>query len=136
MTQVRKPVPPVDPDTRPFWEGCKRHELLLQRCDDCGAFRYPPRQFCGRCFSDNTQWVRASGRGTVYSYTVIRQIGHPAFRDQVPYVVAYVDLEEGVRMMSNIVQCPPERVHIGMPVEVVFEEVTDLITLPKFRPVA
>ena len=132
----KKPVPRIDEESKGFWEACQRHELYLQRCGECGAFRYYPRALCPSCLSDRTEWVRSSGTGTIYTFTVVYQNLAPGFRDELPYVLAYVELEEGVRMLTNIVGCPPEAVRIGMPVEVVFEDVTPAVTLPKFKPVS
>jgi hypothetical protein len=130
----RKPLPRVDEESRGYWEGLARHELWVQRCRDCAAVRYPPRALCPTCLSAATDWVRASGRGTVYSFTVTHQNHAPGFRDEVPYVLAFVELEEGPRLMTNIVGCAPDAVRIGMPVVVVFDDVTPEITLVKFRP--
>jgi uncharacterized OB-fold protein len=130
----RKPLPRVDEESRGCWEALARHELYFQRCRDCGLRRFYPRALCPACLSSATDWVRASGRGTVYSFTVTHQNQAPGFREELPYVLALVELEEGPRVMTNIVGCPPERVCIGLPVEVVFEDVTPEITLPKFRP--
>jgi uncharacterized protein len=129
-----KPLPRIDEESKGFWEACQRHELYLQRCRGCGALRYYPRALCPSCLSDRIEWVRASGKGTVYTFTVTYQNQAPGFRDALPYVMAYVELDEGVRMLTNIVGCAPAEVRIGMPVEVVFEDVTPLIALPKFRP--
>ena len=134
--KYKKPVPHVDEESKGFWEACQRHELYLQKCGSCGTVRYYPRALCPACLSDDTAWVLSSGRGTVYTYTVTFQNQSAGFREEVPYVLAYVELEEGARMLSNIVGCPPDAVHIGMPVEVVFDDVTAEITLPKFRPAA
>ncbi len=134
--EYRKPLPRPIQTTRPFWEGAKAHELRLQRCRACGEHIFYPRVLCPHCLSEDLEWVRASGRGRVYTYTVVRRPAHPAFKDDVPYVLAIVELEEGPRLTTNIVGVPPEEVHIGMPVEVVFEDVTDEVSLPKFRPVA
>ena len=130
----RKPLPRIDEESRGYWEALARHELYLQRCRACGTFRFYPRALCPDCLSDATEWVRASGRGTVYSFTVTYQNQAPGFREEVPYVLAIVELAEGVRLMTNVVGSSPETVRIGMPVEVVFEDVTPEITLPKFRP--
>ncbi len=135
MTLYRKPLPSVNKETSPYWEGCRRGELLIPRCRDCGWYQFYPRAVCGNCLSQNIEWVPSSGRGQVYSYTVIHQNQSPGFASEVPYVLAYIELEEGVRMMSNVVNCPPDEVRIGMPVEVLFEPATKEITLPKFRPV-
>jgi hypothetical protein len=129
-----KPLPRVDEESKGFWEACQRHELYLQRCCDCGALRYYPRALCPSCLSDRIEWVRASGKGTVYTFTVTHQNQAPGFRDALPYVMAYVELDEGVRMLTNIVGCAPDDVRIGMPVELAFEDVTPDITLPKFKP--
>jgi uncharacterized OB-fold protein len=130
----RKPLPHVDEESRGFWEALARHELYFQRCRACGTKRFYPRALCPACLSSATEWVRASGRGTVYSFTVTYQNQAPGFREELPYVLAIVELEEGVRMMTNVVGCAPEAVRVGMPVEVVFEDVTPEVTLPKFRP--
>ena len=130
----RKPLPRIDEESRGYWEALARHELYLQRCRACGTFRFYPRALCPACLSDATEWVRASGRGTVYSFTVTYQNQAPGFREEVPYVLAIVELAEGVRLMTNVVGSSPETVRIGLPVEVVFEDVTPEITLPKFRP--
>ena len=131
-----KPLPRIDEESKGFWEACQRHELYLQRCDGCGALRYYPRALCPTCLSDRIEWVRASGKGTVYTFTVTYQNQAPGFRDALPYVMAYVELDEGVRLLTNIVGCAPTDVRIGMPVEVVFEDVTPQVTLPKFKPAA
>ena len=130
----RKPLPRIDEESRGFWEALARHELYFQRCRDCGTKRFYPRALCPSCLSSATEWVRASGRGTVYSFTVTYQNQAPGFREDLPYVLAVVELEEGVRLMTNIVGCAPETVHIGMSVAVVFEDVTPGVTLAKFRP--
>ncbi len=129
-----KPLPRVDEESRGFWEACRRHELALQRCRACGAFRYYPRALCPECFSPDAQWTLCSGRGTVYTFTVTHQNQMPGFREALPYVLAYVLLDEGVQMLTNVVGCPPEQVRIGMPVEVTFEDASDEIAIPRFRP--
>jgi hypothetical protein len=138
MTAERKypkPLPRIDEESKGFWEACQRHELYLQRCRACGTFRHSPRALCPACLSSDTEWVRSSGRGTVYTFTVTYQNQAAGFRDELPYVLAYVELEEGVRLLTNIVGCAPDAVRIGMPVEVVFDDVTPEVTLPRFRPV-
>ena len=130
----KKPLPRIDEETRGYWEACARHELYVQRCRNCGTKRFYARAVCPKCLSSDTEWLRASGRGTVYSFTVTHQNQAPGFREELPYVLAYVELAEGPRMMTNIVGCAPDAVRIGMPVEVVFEDVTPEITLPRFRP--
>jgi hypothetical protein len=129
-----RPLPRIDEESRGWWEALARHELYVQRCRGCGTKRFYPRAVCPACLSGATEWVRASGRGTVYSFTVTHQNQAPGFHDAVPYVLALVELAEGVTLMTNVVDCAPEEVRIGMPVEVVFEDVTAEVTLPKFRP--
>ena len=130
-----KPMPVPDADSRRFWEGCREHRLQIERCADCKTARFPPAALCPHCRSSRSEWVTASGRGTVFSWIVVR---HPVPKDmyagEVPYVVALVELEEGVRMPTNIVGCEPDAIRAGMPVEVVFEDVSADITLPRFRP--
>jgi uncharacterized OB-fold protein len=127
-----KPLPVINEESRPFWEGCKRHELVLQHCAACGAFQYYPRALCRACHSDRLGWEPVSGEGSIYSYTVCHRPAGPAFTPDVPYVVALIALAEGPRMVSNIVTDDPDAVRIGQPVRVTFEDVTDEITLPKF----
>lgn len=130
--KIEKPVPTPTLETRPYWEGCARHELLIQRCDACGNHQFFPRLYCSSCFSDRVGWTRASGRATILSFTVVRRPVSPAFADEVPYVVALVTLEEGPTMMTNIVGCEPEALRVGMPVEVTFENRGD-VSIPQFR---
>lgn len=118
-----------------FWEACARGELLLQRCGACGTFRHPPSSICPKCLSDRHEWVPASGRGTVYTYAVVRQALRSNWEEKLPYVVAVVELDEGPKILTNLVNVPPEAVSIGMPVEVTFEE-RDGSVLPVFQPPA
>ena len=127
-------LPQPGPVSQPFWEAARRHELVLQRCSGCEAHVFYPRYNCPHCGSQDLEWVTAPGRGTVYSYTVARRPTHPAFADRVPYVIAIVELEEGPRMTTNIVDCDPDSVHIDMPVAVTFEDISDEISLVMFRP--
>ena len=130
-----KPVPVPDADTEPFWSACREGRLSVQCCSGCGAKRLPPERFCPKCHAAESEWRDVSGRGKVYSWIVVR---HPVpgdvYAGDVPYVVALIDLAEGVLMASNIIDCDPDAVTAEMAVEVVFEAVTDDITLPKFRP--
>jgi|SRR3974390_1064741 len=129
-----KPVPIADFDSAPFWEGCRQHRLLLQCCTACDHPRFPPSGMCPRCRSMQSKWVAASGRGRLYSWIVVRHpIPREIYAGEVPYVVALVDLEEGVRIATNIT-CVPEDLTGDMPVEVVFDDVTPELTLPRFRP--
>ena len=134
MERYEKPVPEPDQVTGPFWQAAKQGRLLIQRCPNCGGNQFYPQSSCRRCLSDELEWVAATGKGTVYSYTVIHRAPSRTFEPDVPYTVALVDLDEGCRMISNIVDVSPQDVHVGMQVEVVFEEITPEISLPKFRP--
>lgn len=134
MFQIDKPAPAVTEDGAPWWEGCRHGELRVQRCTACGQLRWPPAILCARCLTDGGEWVTLSGRGTVYSFIVVHRPQHPAFFGDVPYNVAIVELEEGIRLHSNVVGCTNEELRLGMPVEVVFEKVSDEVSLPKFRP--
>lgn len=129
-----KPVPVPSEESKPYWEAARRRELKLQRCLDCGAFRFPPSVLCPECSSRSAEWAAVSGRGKVYSYVVFHRAYHPAFAGDLPYAVACVELEEGPRLLSNITGVAPEKIRCDMPVEVVFEPVTEEVTLPKFRP--
>jgi len=129
-----KPLPQVSPDMAPFFEAARRHELVVQRCAGCGALRFPARPICSRCLGREAIWVPASGRGTVFSFAVMHQASHPGFAADVPYAVVVIELEEGPRVLSNLIGCAVGDIHIGLPVEVAFEELTPEVTLPKFRP--
>lgn len=133
--KMQKPLPGIDELNKPFWEAARRHELVLQRCRKCGSYRYPAGLTCPGCVSDELDWTRVSGRGTVYTWTVFHRAYHPAFAGEVPYAVVAVELEEGPRMTTNLVECKLTDIKIGMPVAVVFEDVSNEISLPKFRPI-
>ncbi len=133
-----KPLPTPDPLTKIYWDSVKAHAMQLQKCADCGQFIFYPRAVCPGCFSRNLRWTPVSGRGKIYGFT-INMGRHPstaAFGADVPYVIALVELEEGPRMMTNIVgvEPSPEHVKVGMDVVVQYDDVTDSITLPKFKP--
>ncbi|MBS4214903.1 MULTISPECIES: Zn-ribbon domain-containing OB-fold protein [Neobacillus] len=130
---IEKPLPIPDGDSDVFWQGCKEHKLLIQKCEDCSSYIFYPRVLCPNCFSEKVEWVQSSGVGKVYSFTIARRPGGPAFKDEVPYVVALIELEEGVRMLSNIIDVDVDKVDCDMPVEVVFQVEGDF-TLPKFKP--
>ncbi len=133
-TEIKHPKPYSDWETRAFWEGIRRHEILLQRCADCSAVQHRPRAICATCLSSRVEVFEASGRGTVHTYTVTHQNQAPAFRGAVPYVLAYVDLAEGVRVLTNIVGCEPGEVQIGMDVVVDFKDLDAETAVPRFRP--
>jgi hypothetical protein len=134
VEQWERPLPRPDNVSKPFWEAASRGELLIQRCPS-GHRQFYPRAVCRVC-GDDPEWEQASGRGTVHTYTVIRQNHARPFRDELPYVVAMVDLVEGVRMMGNITGCAPDEVYIGMPVEVRMVQAEPDVGVPFWRPVA
>jgi hypothetical protein len=133
-TTLPNPVPALSPETEEFWAATAEGKLLLRRCDDCGVAIWYPRFFCPVCGSFNTSWSEASGRGTVYTFTVVHRSGVPGYRDALPYVIAYVELEEGPRVLTNIVECEPEKVEVGMAVHVVFHDTGNGSALYRFRP--
>ena len=126
------PAPNPSPASTPYWEGCARGELLYQRCDGCGTIALRPATICGNCLSRSMSWARSSGRGSLYSWTVVWRPQRPAFN--VPYAPAIVTLEEGFRIMSSIVGCEPEDLAADLPVAVEFHPASDEIALPYFRP--
>lgn len=131
-----RPIPEITPEMAPFWEAARRRTLVVQRCRGCRGLRFPARDLCSRCLSRDAEWAPVSGRGTIFSFAVMHQVYHPGFADAVPYAVVVVELAEGVRLVSNVVDCPVDRLRIGMPVEVVFEDASAEVTLPKFRPLS
>ena len=132
----KKPIPTPSPETQRFWQGCKKHELWLPYCRGCQKHYWYPRDFCPSCFSWDVEWRKASGRGTVYTFAIQYRAWHPGFAGDVPYVTALIDLEEGPRLYANLVGIEPDPAHVrcDMPVEVVFEDITDEISLPRFQP--
>jgi uncharacterized OB-fold protein len=127
-------LPTPTPETKPYWDALKEHRLLIQRCKECQRAYFYPRPFCPRCFSFNVEWFEASGRGKLYSF-VINHRPAPGFGPE-PYVIAVVELDEGPRMMTNLVDVEPDpdKISCDMPVRIVYEDVTAEVTLPKFRP--
>ena len=130
-----RPLPLPDQDTRPFWDGCRRRELRMQRCASCGAFRFTPRPLCPGCRSAECEWERVSGRGTIASRVVVHPPVLPGFAERVPLAVVLVELEEDpkLRLVGNVLDATPDEVRIGRAVEVAFEELTPEITLPQWR---
>jgi uncharacterized OB-fold protein len=131
--EAKRVVPIPTPETEPFWQGTRERELRLQRCDACAHVYFPPRPFCPKCAARKVSWFAASGRGSLYSY-VIHHRPVPGFTP--PYSIAVVELDEGPRMLSNVIDCPqtPEALQLDMRLEVTFKQVTDQIFLPQFRP--
>ena len=134
MSKLRKPLPRPDPVSAPFWEAAKEGRLQIQRCQACGAYVFYPREVCSECLAPELEWVHVSGKGTLYSFTIARAPTHPAFSDDVPYVIAIVELEEGPRITTNIIDCPEEKIRIGMALQATFPQVDDSQVLVKFRP--
>lgn len=134
MSEYERPLPQPTPETQNYWDGAKAGELRLQRCGDCSNVYFPARPFCPACSSRDVNWFTASGKGTLFSYV----INHRAPKGfDAPYIIAVVQLPEGPRMMTNLVDCPqtPEALELDMPLEVTFVKATDDISIPQFRPV-
>lgn len=131
-----KPIPVPQGESDYYWEKAKAHELWLRHCGDCNQVYFYPRDICPICFSRNTSWIQASGKGTLHTFAIVHRAPTPAFRDDVPFIVAMVDLEEGARLPTNLVEVEPDpkNITIGMAVEVMFEDISDEIALPKFKP--
>ena len=131
-----KPLPVTDPVTAPFWESVRAHAMRLQRCHGCGRWVFYPRGLCPHCFSADLAWEPVAGTGVVHAFTIVHRHPSPAFNGEVPYVVALIELDEGVRLLSNLVEVAPDpaAARVGLPVEVVYDDVTPEVTLPKFRP--
>ena len=134
MGELRRPVPRPNSVSAPFWEAAKEGRLRIQRCQACGAYVFYPREVCSECLAAELEWVHASGKGTLYSFTIARAPTHPAFSDDVPYVIAIVELEEGPRITTNIIDCPEEDIRIGMALQATFPQIEDSQALVKFRP--
>ncbi|HXJ02746.1 MAG TPA: Zn-ribbon domain-containing OB-fold protein [Micropepsaceae bacterium] len=129
----RKPSPRPSPESLPFWNGAKAHRLMLPRCHACGQFWFPPSQRCRHCLSSDFAWEHVAGTGCIYSFVVYHRVYHPAFEAEVPYVVAIVELDEGPRLLTNIVGTDPDDVRCDARVRVVFEDTESEMTIPKFE---
>ena len=127
-------LPAPDDDTRPFWDALNDGRLLIKRCQSCGRAHYYPRTFCPYCWSEAVDWEQASGRGTIYTWSIVHQNDLPPFNERVPYVAAIVELDEGPRMMTNIVDCDVDGLEVGQRVAVTFRRISDDVTLPLFSP--
>jgi uncharacterized OB-fold protein len=132
MTRADQPT--IDAETAPWWDAAREARLLVRRCDDCRRAHLYPRPFCPACWSEHVSWEQASGAATLYTYSVVRFNDLPPFAERVPYLAAVVDLAEGPRMMTNLVDCTPEQVLIGMPLTVAFRTEPDGPSVPVFRP--
>jgi len=136
MTEYSKPLPKIQPFSQPFWDATKEGKLLVQVCNSCNSKIFFPRDRCPECWSQDLGWIEASGKAKIYAFSITYEGVEKPFVEDLPIVLAWVDLPEGIRMQSNIIDCNPDEVEIGMDVEVVFKKVTDDITLPYFKPVS
>ena len=133
-TTPQKPLPQADEASRPFYEGAMAGRLMIMRCTDCGAYRIPSRMHCDQCLSTNVEWVQASGKATIRTLGIMHQKYHPGFFGELPYNLALIELEEGPRMVSNVVGANNADLQVDMPVQVEFERHED-VAIPKFRPI-
>ncbi len=131
---VQRPLPYSTPETRPFWGYAKQHELRMQKCLDCGHIRWPAGMFCPKCLSDKSEWVKLSGKGSVYTFGITHYIYDKWYTDKVPYVVAVIELAEGPHMMGNVTGYKHENIKVGSPVEVYFDDANEEFSLPTWRP--
>lgn len=134
MVNSKKPLPTPDGDSKFYWESCQKEKLMIQQCMDCDEHIFYPRIVCPHCMSDQLNWVEASGRGKIYSYTIARRGAGPAFSQDAPYVVALVELDEGVRILSNIIEVDVEEVHCEMKVQALFQD-REGMKIPMFQPI-
>ena len=135
MSEYVKPLPYPDAETKPYWEWARKHELRMQRCADCGALRFPPGPMCPACNSMRDEWVPMRGTGTIYSWIVVHPPVLPAFADEAPYAAVLVQLDDDpvLRLVGQVIDIPTDQLAAGVPLEVVFDDVTPEITLPKWR---
>ena len=136
MTAMRFDLPQPDLETQPFWDATREGRLLIKRCNACRKTHFYPRPFCPHCWSQDVEWLDASGRATLYTWSVVRRNDLPPFHERVPYVAAIVDLAEGPRMMTNVVDCEFDRLEMGMALDAVFHPTSDEVTIVQFRPAA
>ena len=133
QSQWKKPLPTITGETRKFWDSARKGHLMIQHCESCG-YQWYPRGFCSGCWSRDIDYVEAKGTGKVWTYTITYQNRTPGFKEEVPYVLALVELEEGVKLFTNIINCDPKSVTIGMDVKVTFVQATNQIHVPMFEP--
>lgn len=133
-TSLPVPVPAISPETEDFWAATAKEKLLLRRCNRCDTIIWYPRALCPVCSGFDTSWSEASGSGIVYSFTVVHRSTTDGFRESTPYIIAYVELTEGPRVMTNIVNCESDTVKIGMPVQIVFHDTGKGCALYRFKP--
>ena len=132
-----KPRPDIFEDMKSFWVAMKEHKFVLWHCKVCGAWYWPPascRNHPNEPYMENMEWKQASGKGKVFTYTIPYWAFHPGFKDEVPYIYALIEMEEGPLFPSNVIDCDPSEIKVGLPVEIIFEDVDGEFTLPKFKP--
>ena len=134
MSEYKKPLPQVEPYSQAFWDATKQNKLLIQVCGECDSRIFFPRKQCPECWSEKLDWIEATGKANIYAFSETNEGVEAAFRDDLPIVLAWVDLPEGIRMQTNIIDCDPDDIEIGQSVDVIFKRATDEITLPFFRP--
>ncbi len=135
MTETwNRPLPVVSGETEPFWNACREGTFLIQQCEDCEKFQYHYRGFCCHCWSDRVRDHAIDGTGTVWTYTVVERNRMEGFSERVPYVVALIEVPEGIKILSNVVNCDVDSVAIGMPVRLTFADATDGLRIPMFEP--
>jgi uncharacterized OB-fold protein len=126
-------LPKISDDTAPFWQGCREHRLLFQKCSECGHVRYPASVICPECLSPKSKWIESKGEGSIYSFVVFQRAFHPSMADRLPYVVAVIELDDGPSFLSNIVDCDPAQVACSQRVSLKWEEADEGLSLPMFR---
>jgi uncharacterized OB-fold protein len=131
----KKPVPVPSIESKPYWNALRDHRLLMPHCDDCGHSWFPPSLLCPACNSSKIGWKQSSGRGTVFSFVVFHRVYHPGYEGEVPYAVGLIELEEGPRIVSNVIGLPTDQIACGMPVKIVYDDIVENVTIPKFEPV-
>ena len=131
---MRFDLPAPEAETQPFWDAARERRLLIKRCADCGEAHFYPRPFCPSCWGEQVTWEEASGAATLYTYSTVHVNDLPPFPERVPYVAAIVELAEGPRMMTNVVDCEPDRVEVGMSLQVTYRELDEEFTIPVFAP--
>lgn len=131
---ARHDLPTIEPESRPYWEAAAEGRLLLRACNGCGTVHHYPRPFCPKCWGEDVRWVEASGRATLYTWSTVHVNDMYPFKERLPYVAAVVDLQEGPRMMTNVVDADPDQLRVGMSLRVLFRQVTEDITAPVFTP--
>lgn len=128
-----KPIPIPSQESKPYWEALRAHKLLMPHCDACDKFWFPPSHNCPRCAAENWQWRPVRGQGRIFSYVVYHRVYHPGFASEVPYAVGVIELDEGPRLLSNVIGRAPQDLRCDMRVEVTFDDITPEATIPKFR---